>query len=186
MSSPVVQAQQVYLTATNPNGPTHDGYTKLGNFGYDNGSYFAACGGVNPPCAYNGYGYGGTGLSNSNPFVFNGGFFRTATYMSSTPATSIYFLGSDGTNSYTSGSCSLSTTAFVYCANTFNAPITRLFFVTSGGTDAYGGTTGGGYYLANTLTFNGPVSTSTTPEPGTIVLLATGLLGLVPAARRRR
>lgn len=181
------QAQQTYLSAGNPESPTAAGYGTVSILGIDAGTYFgASCGGANLPCAYNGYGYDGTGFDSTTPFVFNGGYFKTATYSSSTPATSVVFVGSDGTNTYTSHACAINSTSFVFCANTFTSPVTQIVFNTSGGTDAYGGTAGGGYFLANQLTFNGPTSLSMTPEPSSLALLATGLVGLVPAARRKR
>ena len=152
-------AQQVYLSATNNNSPTDAGYSGIGYFSVAlNGQYGFLCATGRAYCAFNGNGSNPTGVSNTTPFVFNGGLFEASTYTvgsSSTYPTSVTFVGSDGTNTFTSAPCAINSSSYVFCANTFSNAVTSINFITDGGNDAVG-RPHAGYYIADDLTFNGP------------------------------
>ena len=62
--------------------------------------------------------------------------------------------------------------------------LTRVDFVSTGGTPHYN--FNATQFAMDNVTINGPVISSVTPEPASLTLLVTGLLGVFGAARRKR
>lgn len=129
---------------------------------------------TDPNCASNG---GGSlaSITSATPFTFNGGYFM-GWYNSTNggyggPIT-LTVTGYNGANMVGTQTLNLnSSTAQLY---TFDyANVDNVTFDTN--------VPSGNWYLADNLTFN----TTTTPEPASLTLLATGLVGIVGAARRR-
>jgi hypothetical protein len=151
------------------------------------GSSFFTCAPGYTDCIYNDWGYALSTVNSATPFTFGGGLFDTQNFFSSSFATSLTFIGSDGTNTYTSSACAISNTSWNFCGfsngttDFSNVLLTQLSFQTAGGIDAFGSDPGG-YFVGDGLLVN----QSTAPEPASIALLATGLVGVIGVARRRR
>jgi len=140
-------------------------------------SYGNTYGAPSGAAAFNAFGDDGTSVSSASPFFFNGADFTSwagndsyQSYSSTTITIDAYdalsnFLGSCG------ATLSPSSYNFVNC-NIAN--VSTLVFHNDIGT-------AGHWWLMDDFTYNG----TTTPEPGTLVMFGSGVLGLAGVIRRR-
>ena len=140
--------------------------------GYGN-TYGAPSGGA----AYNGFGDDGTSVTSGTPFTFNGADFSTwagsDTYQSYS-SLNVTIAGFDSSMNLV-GVCSQTLSASSYNFLTCNIPnVSTLVFHN----DIL---TSGHWWLMDDFTYN----TSTTPEPGTLVMFGSGIIGLAGILRRK-
>ena len=153
------------------------GFYVEGNSAYDSGygnTYGAPSGGA----AYNGFGDSPLTVNSATPFYFNGADFTTwaefdayASFSSTTVTIAAYDASSTFIGSVTA---TLSPTGYNFVAGNF-ANVSSLVFTNDCGTCS------GLWYMMDNFTYNA----SATPEPGTLVMLGSGLLAAAGMIRRR-
>ena len=116
-------------------------------------------------------------LSRANPFTFNGAYFTAAWH----DGLQLNIIGRLGSAQMFNTTLTLTTSGPTWFAANW-ANIDALFFSSYGGAHHYGLEGDGDHFAMDNLTVNQDV----VPEPATLLLLATGLAGIVGAARRRR
>ena len=129
-------------------------------------------------CGYNGFGSMAS-LTRATPFTFNSGYFMgwyngfAGGFGGPVSLTVNGYLGAAllGTRTLDLDPTAAQLYTFDY------AGVDRVDFITNGNQ-------GSTWYLADDLTFNAAVTV--TPEPASVVLLASGLVGVLGMARRRR
>ena len=153
------------------------GFYGEGNGNYDSiygNTYGAPSGGA----AYNGFGNSPLTMSSATPFYFNGADFTTwaendayASFSSFTVTIAAYDASSTFIGSVTA---SLSPSSYNFVTGNF-ANVSSLVFTNDCGSCS------GLWYLMDDFTYNA----QTTPEPGTLVMFGSGLLGAVGVIRRK-
>lgn len=129
-------------------------------------------------CAFNGFGSTAS-VTSATPFTFNTGYFMgwynsfVGGFGGPVSLTVNGYLGATllGTRTVDLDPAAAQPYVFDY------AGVDRVDFITNGGQ-------GGTWYLADDLAFNAAVTV--TPEPASVVLLASGLVGVFGIVRRRR
>jgi hypothetical protein len=148
--------------------------TSYGPSGYQNGRVSGDM------VAYNAFGAPGAVLEASSPFTLNSGWF-TAAWQDELTLDMTGYVG-DVATYFASNVLDTNGPSFL----TFDwMNLSRVTFVTSGGVPSqYFSGTGAEHFAVDDLTVNAEVTA--TPEPASVVLLATGLLGVGVVTRRRR
>jgi hypothetical protein len=148
----------------------------VGN-GYYDSTYANTYGAPSGGAAYNGFGDDGTTLTSATPFFFNGADFSTwagnDTYQSYSSLT-VTIAGFDSSMNLV-GVCSQTLSAASYNFLTCDlANVSTLVFHN----DIL---TSGHWWLMDDFTYNG----TTTPEPGTLLMFGSGIVGLAGILRRK-
>lgn len=143
-------------------------------------------------CLNNQYGFvNAMFYSNLQTFTFQGGMFAASDRYSAA-ATFLTFIGTDENNDdVTSAPCALSVGVFAYCAfadaisDYSQTQVYKVRLIPSGGYSIEGDPNEG-FFIGDELSFNAESAVVASPEPAGVVLVATGLVGVFGAARRRR
>ena len=149
-----------------------------GNVPYDS-SYANTYGAPSGAFAYNAFGDSPVTISSSVPFTFNGVYASTWAEFDafqSFSSTTLEIQGFSGATLEGTVVANLSSTSFDFISANFGHTVTSLVFTNDCGTCS------GRWFLIDGITYN---QSSTTPEPGTMVMFGSGLLVAAGAIRRR-
>lgn len=137
-----------------------------GGPGYANGTVTPRCIALN--------GFGASSMISASPFTFNGGYFTAAF----TDGLTVNITGLNGSTTLFSQMLTLNTAG----PQLLNVAWDNLTSVTFSSGDGQPGS----QFVFDNFRFNNTADPTITPEPASLTLLATGLLGIAGAARRRR
>ncbi len=161
----------------NPNFTWGGNFYAYGNDAYES-TYSDTYGAPSGAFAYNAFGDSPITLSSSVPFTFNGADFSTWAEddaFQSFSSTTIEIQGFSGTTLVGTVIADLSSNSFNFVSADF-ANVTSLVFTNDCGSCS------GRWWLMDDFTYN---QSTTTPEPGTMVMFGSGLLVVAGAIRRR-
>ncbi len=147
----------------------------VGN-GYYDSTYGNTYGAPSGGAAYNGFGDDGTTLTSATPFTFNGADFSTWAEnddYASFSSLNVTVFAFDSSMNFLGG-CGQTLSAFGYNFMPCDiANVSELVFHNDIGTSGH-------WWLMDDFTYNG-----TTPEPGTLLMFGSGVLGVAGMIRRR-